>query len=571
MKKYLLPLILILLLAFTLAGFGADLFGTYDQRIKLTIDNTKIDATLTWFPVTVLLTATAGEEVFVELDEDTDFDKVAFTKADESTQLYADCELYDVSEEKAIYHVSLDGWEIASGADTDFYMYYDDDASNNSSYIGLSGGGSQYPPAQSDTYVKSTTKANTSHWAYFATDPAKSLTGTSINNSWTSGIGSATNQRFHIDLGSAEIINKIYYENQHNSGSNTDMGVQNFTFQGSNTGAGTFDDLVYANDGGWTQLTISQSTFDEHIDSDTADPKYITVTNTTAYRYYAFKFADNYGDATYMGVRRVELQTSTVAQSVWDANFKAVYHMYDETTSTILDSTSNNNDGTKKGANEPVEATGKVGQGQDFDGSDDYIIRASGSGFNTETGTWECIVQKNVVEDNVMFMHWYVNAENRCKLFTNNVDTDILFAFNLRKADNWDIIHYTSTEYLAQDTPYHVAVVQDGSNLKIKVDGVDQGIAGTDAGDWTADLGDGQLTLGAYYNGSVYSNVADAIMDEVRISNTNRSNAWIKATYNSLWDTLLTYGSEETPTGITWNGITITKWNGITITKINGK
>ena len=37
----------------------------------------------------------------------------------------------------------------------------------------------------------------------------------------------------------------------------------------------------------------------------------------------------------------------------------------------------------------------------------------------------------------------------------------------------------------------------------------------------------------------------DGKMDEVRISSTNRSAAWLKATYNSLYDTLLTYGDEE--------------------------
>ena len=168
---------------------------------------------------------------------------------------------------------------------------------------------SQYPPGQSDTYVKSTTKFTTAYWAYYATDPTKPLTGTASSRSWISANGSSTNQRFHIDLGSAKIVRRIYYENLHISGGNTDIGTQNFTFWGSNTGAGTFDDLVYANDEGWTQLTISQSTFDQHVGADQADPKYITVTNSTAYRYYAFKFVDNYGAANYMGVRRIELQT----------------------------------------------------------------------------------------------------------------------------------------------------------------------------------------------------------------------------------------------------------------------
>lgn len=167
---------------------------------------------------------------------------------------------------------------------------------------------SQYP-TQDDDHVKSTTKASTNFWAYFATDPAKSLTGDYNTNAQLAANGSHTNQRFHIDLGSAKIIRRIYYENGHDSGTGTDRGSENFTFWGSNTGAGTFDDLVYANDEGWTQLTISQSTFDIHVSADQADPKYITVTNTTAYRYYAFKIADNYGNAAWLGIRRIELQT----------------------------------------------------------------------------------------------------------------------------------------------------------------------------------------------------------------------------------------------------------------------
>ncbi len=168
---------------------------------------------------------------------------------------------------------------------------------------------SQYPPAQSDTYVKATTKASTLYWPYFATDPTKSLTGIEGNNSWFSANGWTSAQRFHIDLGSAKIVTKIYYENGHASGGTTNVGVQNFTFWGSNT-IGNFTDLIYVNNGTWVQLTTSVSAFEQHVALDQADPKYITVTNTTAYQYYAFKFADNYGNANYIAIRRVELQTS---------------------------------------------------------------------------------------------------------------------------------------------------------------------------------------------------------------------------------------------------------------------
>ena len=59
---------------------------------------------------------------------------------------------------------------------------------------------------------------------------------------------------------------------------------------------------------------------------------------------------------------------------VWDSNYTMVQHMKDTTTSSITDSTSNNNDGTKKAANEPLQnTTGKINSAQYFDGNDDYV------------------------------------------------------------------------------------------------------------------------------------------------------------------------------------------------------
>jgi hypothetical protein len=81
-------------------------------------------------------------------------------------------------------------------------------------------------------------------------------------------------------------------------------------------------------------------------------------TDTTIYMYYGNSGASNQENVA----------------GTWDDNYVAVYHMNDNTTSSILDSTSNNNDGTKKRANEPNEVTGQIGKAQDFDGSDDYLL-----------------------------------------------------------------------------------------------------------------------------------------------------------------------------------------------------
>lgn len=198
----------------------------------------------------------------------------------------------------------MDEFEDESGVDTGTSTN-EDYNSTDDFYAPTSGYTSQYPTQDAD-YVKATTFQST-NLPYQATDPAKTLTGASAGNSWMSLDTNTTNQRFHIDLGLGKIITKIYYENFHHSGILTTRGAQNFTFWGSNTEA-SFLELTYATDTGWTELTLSQNTFDEHFASDAVDPKYITVTNSTSYQYYAFKFADNYGNGSHLAVRRIELQ-----------------------------------------------------------------------------------------------------------------------------------------------------------------------------------------------------------------------------------------------------------------------
>jgi hypothetical protein len=174
-------------------------------------------------------------------------------------------------------------------------------------------GGTYYPPAFSSTYVKATSESALPQSPYYAIDPSLSLIGGHSGNSWASADLAATNQRFHIDLGTAMVVTKIYYENYHSSGGSLTQGVQNFTFWGSNT-ASSFAELTYGTDTGWTELTCSQNTFDQHAAANAVDPKYITVTNITEYRYYAFKFADNYGSVVKMGVRRIGLLNENLTE-----------------------------------------------------------------------------------------------------------------------------------------------------------------------------------------------------------------------------------------------------------------
>jgi hypothetical protein len=78
-------------------------------------------------------------------------------------------------------------------------------------------------------------------------------------------------------------------------------------------------------------------------------------------------------DTDFIWVYWGDLTSAEDKTGVWDSNYKAVYHMKDETTSTILDSTGNNFDGTKNGANNPIQADGAIGKCQLFDVTNDVI------------------------------------------------------------------------------------------------------------------------------------------------------------------------------------------------------
>ena len=169
--------------------------------------------------------------------------------------------------------------------------------------------GVDYPPANSTTYVKATTNSATNYLPHFCTDSALSKTGDRQNNSWQSSSGNNSNQRLHIDVGAAATLESISYNNAHDFGGSTDVGAKNFTLWGSNNAA-AFAELTYGTDTNWTAITTSITQFAQHTASDVADTQTFTATVATAYRYYAVKISDNWGDANLLGLRHIELTTN---------------------------------------------------------------------------------------------------------------------------------------------------------------------------------------------------------------------------------------------------------------------
>ena len=257
-------------------------------------------------------------------------------------------------------------------------------------------------------------------------------------------------------------------------------------------------------------------------------PSISSTANTIFYLYYRVEDTDDGADPT----------------NVWDSNFKGVWHMKDLTTSTIEDSTSNNNDGTKKAANEPTQADGQIAKAQNFDGTNDYIQTGDAPSLDI-SGTSPITEEAWVKIDTIPSTHPYAVT---MITETGNLDTTYDKGIKITTAGKATFYVYDGSikevvgkTTLATGTWYHLVGLYNGTNIKIYVNGVDDESASVTATK-TYNFTTPQLVISL---ANVINSYVDGIIDEVRISNTARSAAWIKASYYSGNNSLVSYGSEE--------------------------
>ncbi|MDD5701607.1 MAG: DUF2341 domain-containing protein, partial [Dehalococcoidales bacterium] len=111
------------------------------NRVPLTVDQSKIDANLTDFPVLVSLGKSSGmnekdlSQVIDQLGNNSL--KIALTTSDGVTQCYAEIDKWDTLNKQAYLWVKMPS--ISSSGDNTFYLYYDPSQTDNSAYVGPAG------------------------------------------------------------------------------------------------------------------------------------------------------------------------------------------------------------------------------------------------------------------------------------------------------------------------------------------------------------------------------------------------------------------------------------------------
>lgn len=241
-------------------------------------------------------------------------------------------------------------------------------------------------------------------------------------------------------------------------------------------------------------------------------PYLSSITDTLLYIYYGNSYCGNQQNPT----------------GVWDANYKLVMHLNEET-GTLYDSTINGNNGTPFGS--LVQgATGYIGSCVEFNGGYIQLPRI----FTTETqftfSAWiyptsgaRYFISQYQSPYQGAFLQVYAN--NRIELYINNIIVAKSITIN-----RW----------------YYVVATFDGATARLYVNEVSPTSASASNPLWVSPnmyIGDRSDHVRKFYG----------FIDEVRASNISRNAAWILTEYNNQFNpsAFYTLGPEEQYAGDT--------------------
>jgi len=223
-------------------------------------------------------------------------------------------------------------------------------------------------------------------------------------------------------------------------------------------------------------------------------------------------------------------------ENTWNSDYVMVQHMDDTTTSTITDSTSIDNDGTKKAANEPIEATGIIsGKSQDYDGSDDYIDIADPT-LGSGDFTFSLWVNRAAVGTRHELMQGNDAGFNNFSLF---VGTDNKLVVFTREDGNDSQLSGTGTLSVSTDYLIHATRISSTGRMDTYINGSPDNNATRTVRDITSGTtwNVGRNTTGGF--------PMNGLIDEVRVLNNGLSSDWISTEYNNQSSTSTFYSVSD--------------------------
>lgn len=207
--------------------------------------------------------------------------------------------------------------------------------------------------------------------------------------------------------------------------------------------------------------------------------------------------------------------------AVWDSNHLVVYHLNETSggVDAIKDSTNNNNHGTDSGS-PTFNTPGKLGNGVDFDGINDFIMSKNNipiSGDSPITFEFWTKADGNLFLANYCMGSFGASGPNN------------LFAPSLKFSGKW-VLSGRDTEWdtlvLATLNLTHHFITHVSGQSEWYVNGVKSGIGDSHV----YNIVPRPLTIGRRGDGIQWYN---GILDEVRVSNIARSSDWGITSFNN--------------------------------------
>ena len=287
------------------------------------------------------------------------------------------------------------------------------------------------------------------------------------------------------------------------------------------------DDILFTDSNGSTKLDHEIEKFDnsagnEELVAWVRLPTLSASANTEIYMYYGNPGVSNQENAA----------------GVWDVNFEGVWHLPEDTAGTgnvdlYKDSTLNNHHGDDYVSANGQE--GKISDGQQFDGSDDYIdvsVMDPNTYDDFTISAWYKSTNAGVTDDEYIFAHKKDGAPEDQILFgptddAGQTDTLRLLIEINGNGNRW---YYGSSDIVDQQWHYVVGV-RDGNRIKLYVDGIEE----LDTGDMDSGVSFTIDATGGPFFGDDPGDTeqVDGNLDEVRISNIPRTEDWIEASYRN--------------------------------------
>ena len=227
----------------------------------------------------------------------------------------------------------------------------------------------------------------------------------------------------------------------------------------------------------------------------------------------------------------VEESDGANPEGVWDSNFKRVYHLEETGTASAADyKDSTDNDGDSVGTtNQPTRATGIVGYGQDFDGTNDQILFETTPALEV-TGDFTFSWTSKGVGQGI------AGGYGASKIVMSDT------FFGIYGVYDTNAHQYTfEPESFAPSADFHrYSLVKSSTTLFAYMDGEIVGFQGVVAGT--------SVSFSLIGSNQYWEEYFDGIIDEFFISDTSRSAEWLYAEAVNINSptSFLSFGSETT-------------------------